>query len=400
MAKNDLRIVADENIPAVTDAFSALGSVITRPGRAIQRADVADADVLLVRSVTRVTRPLLADTPVRFVGSATIGTDHIDRDFLEAAGVAFAHAPGSNADSVADYVLAALLTLATRRGVDLRTRTVGVVGYGNIGRRVTQRLEALGLRVLVNDPPLRANQATDRPLHPLTHLLETADVLTLHVPLTREGPHPTQHLIDAAALRRMCDEAWLLNTSRGAVVDNAALGHALAHNAVRAAVLDVWEDEPTPDPALVEAVDLATPHIAGYALDGKLRGTQMLYDAVCRHLDRTPDWSMDEALPPAPDPLVPPDPHLPPTEALHALAQQAYSVTADDQRLRPLVNQSPTKRGAFFSGLRREYPVRREMQCYRVDQRLLHPALQAAVTNGLLTGGLTDRDRSSDAQSR
>src|SRR5690606_16265400 len=226
-----LRVLADANVPFADEAFGRYGPVRRLPGRAITRTDAAEADVLVVRSVTPVGAALLAGTPVRFVGTATAGTDHVDEGWRREAGVAFASAPGSNAESVVEYVLAALLALAAERGEGLRGRTLGVVGAGQVGGRLIPRAEALGLRVLASDPPL-AEAAGARgaaaAFVPLSQILAEADVVTLHTPLTRPlAPHPTFHLVGAAELAAMRPGAWLVNAARGAVVDGAALRGAL-----------------------------------------------------------------------------------------------------------------------------------------------------------------------------
>jgi len=384
-----LRILADENIPCVDDAFGALGTIERRAGRAIGPADVQDVDVLLVRSVTPVTSSLLDGSAVRFVGSATIGTDHVDRDYLEEAGIAFAHAPASNADSVADYVIAALLTLARRRQVALQNRTVGIIGCGNIGGRLARRLPALGLAVLQNDPPLAEQAEAAGQPHDfvgLENVLREADIITCHVPLTTGGPHPTHHLIDAEVLGLVQSGAWLLNTSRGPVVDNDALLAAIEDGRMGAAALDVWEGEPSPDPELMRAVDVATPHIAGYAYDGKVRGTTMLYEALCDHLGIEPSWDPATVLRPDPPDALrcnPPDPRLPRTDWLHHLAAQAYDLTADDARMREILDRSPEDRGDYFSHLRATYPVRREFQRHTVRRTSVPDAYREAVEEGL-----------------
>lgn len=384
-----LHIVADANIPCVNAAFGKMGTIDRFQGRDIGPEQVEGADVLLVRSVTPVGPSLLDESPVRFVGSATIGTDHVNRQYLKEQGIAFAHAPGSNADSVADYAVGALLLLARRREERLEGQTVGVVGCGNVGSRVARRLEALGLSVLRNDPPLaRAAEADDRSHEyvSLDTVLGKSEIVTTHVPLTTDGPDPTHHLIDEAALDRLRSGAWLLNTARGPVVDNAALLRAIENGAVGAAVLDVWENEPAPDPALVEAADVATPHIAGYAYDGKVRGTTMLYTALCEHLDVEPEWDPASVLEPEdPDRLrcQPPDARLPRTDWLHHLAQQAYDLRADDERMRGILERPPSDQGPYFSHLRATYPTRREMQKHTVPRAAVPEDRRALVTEGL-----------------
>ncbi len=385
MPASPLRILADENIPMAREAFGGLGVVRLAPGRALTPEAVREADVLLVRSVTRVDAALVEGSALRFVGSATIGTDHVDGAALRARGIAFAHAPGSNAESVVEYVLAALLRLAAARGASLRGKTAGIVGCGAIGGRLAAQLPAFGLRVLKNDPPL-AERAGPQDFVTLEALLAAADVVTLHVPLTREGRHATHHFLDGAALRRMQPGAWLLNTARGAVVSNAALLAALAEGRPGAAVLDVWEGEPSPDPALLRRVDLATPHVAGYSYDGKVQGTVMLYRALAAHLGLPPAWDAEAAFAPGPDDrlaLDPPDPSLSETAWLDALVRQMYDLAADDARLRRLLTLPSGERAAFFNDLRKHYPRRRAFARHTLPRRAVPPACRAAVEYGL-----------------
>lgn len=379
-----MRILADENIPFACEAFGELGEVVLVAGRSLTPAQVRDADVLLVRSVTQVNAALLNGSSVRFIGSATIGTDHVDQPYLRKRGLAFAHAPGSNADSVAEYVLTALLWMAVRRGEALPLKTAGVVGCGNVGARVARRLEALGLRVLRCDPFLAHTAIADRWL-PLEALLAEADLLTLHVPLTHNGPHPTHHLIDEAALAQLQTGAWLVNTARGPVVDSAALRRA--RHRLGALVLDVWEREPTPDPALLRVADVATPHIAGYSYDGKIAGTRMLFDALTAHLGVPATWDATAALrltdaDRRPLPQHPAD--LPLTPALFHLAQACYDLPADDARMRSLLARPTAQHAAAFAGLRKHYPRRRSFSCYTLPfSATLPSSLLRAATEGL-----------------
>lgn len=382
-------ILADENIPRVEEAFGELGRVRRKPGREITSPDVQQADILLVRSVTPVDPELLDDTDLRFVGSATIGTDHVDRRYLDARDIPFAHAPGSNADSVADYVVVALLLLARQQGTGLHGRTVGIVGCGNIGGRLARRLEALGLTVLRNDPPrARAAEEAGRPHEflPLAPVLNEAEIVTLHVPLTAEGPNPTHRLADASFFEQVNEGAWVLNTSRGAVVDGEALYHARLHGPVAAAVLDVWENEPTPDSTLVDAVDVATPHIAGYAYDGKVRGTAMLYKALCEHLGIEPTWKGPAAIEASSKDELdcqPPDPRLSGVDWLYHLARQAYDLQADDAALRAVMDQETDARADAFARLRSDYRRRRELQQHHVPQFPVPSHHRRTVETGL-----------------
>lgn len=384
-----LNILADENIPFVAEAFSRFGAVQTCSGREIPSLDLRGVDVLLVRSVTPIGPTLLEGSSVRFVGSATIGTDHVDRDYLRKAGIHFAHAPGSNADSVADYVVVALLTLARRKNVSLAERTVGIVGCGNIGSRLARRLSALGLTVLRNDPP-RAERIErkggEHEFVGLDTIVSHADILSLHVPLTSQGPHPTHHLVDADVLDRLGAESWLLNTSRGAVVDGTALLKALQQGDIGAAVLDVWENEPSPDSALVRAVDIATPHIAGYALDGKVRGTSMLYEAFCDFMGVAPTWNPTAALSSAgPEEIrpSPPDPRLPSTDWLYHLACQGYNLSVDDTQMRAVFDETTSEKEREFTALRKRYRRRRELKQHTLLEAFVPPDYREAAEKGV-----------------
>lgn len=354
-----MRIVADENMPLVAEFFAG-HEVVRRPGRAIARADLERADALLVRSVTRVDRALLEGTPVRFVGSATIGTDHIDRAALAALGVQVAAAPGCNARAVGEYVVTALASLAAEQGWRPAERTLGVVGLGNTGRQTAALAAALGMRVLGCDPFLRQAAV---PLLSLDELLAHADILALHVPLTRDGPHPTFHLVTAGVLARLPPGAILINACRGEVVAGTDLLAALAARPDLSAVLDVWEGEPRPEPRLLARVRYGTPHVAGYSQEGRWRGTEMVYRAFCAFLGQAPVHSLATlAGPPPPAPLS--VPHGPPAVRLAGLLQQACPLARDDTALRRAVAAADP--GAAFDALRRDYPPRREFPAHRV----------------------------------
>ncbi len=358
-----MQIIADEQIPLVAEAFASLGTVTQVPHRALTAALLAQtqAEVLLVRSVTSVDARLLANTAVRFVGTATIGTDHLDTDYLQQQGIHYASAPGCNAEAVAEYVLSALCVLATRQGFELPARTVGIVGYGNTGRALAAKLAVLGVQVLRNDPPLAQRHPEAAGFCDLDTLLKQADIISLHVPLTRQGPHPTYHLFDAERLSAMRPGSMLINTSRGSVVDNGALLTQLQQHHLRAAVLDVWEGEPRPNPALLAAVTLGTPHIAGYSQLGKLRATAQLYQALGAFLEQPPQWH----LPPLPvQTLSFSDP-----PALEAVLGAAYDISADDRRLRAMLTLPEAERGAAFEQLRKSYPFRPEYSAFRVTAR-------------------------------
>lgn len=340
----------DENVPYAAEAFSTLGDVKLCAGRSLNRNDLQDTDVLVVRSVTKVNARLLAGTPVRFVASATIGFDHVDLDYLREQGIGFARAPGCNAVSAAEYVLAALCHWSWLWGKPLEGRSIGIIGHGNVGSRVRQLCGRMGMRCLVNDPLLREQGVEG--LHSLEAVL-ACDVITLHVPLTRGGGHPTFRLLDAARVAALPADCLLLNTARGGVVDEQALLARLQAHADLDVVLDTWENEPAINLALLQHTLLGTPHIAGYSLDGKARGTEMVYRACCRFLQTAPRWE---------SPLARVEPLRWDTEDPRRDILDAYDIRADDERLKALLPplNKGVDAGACFDRLRKTYPVRRE----------------------------------------
>lgn len=355
-----MRIVADENIPLLDAFFAPFGEIARLPGRAIDRSSLLAADVLLVRSVTAVTPSLLAGTPVRFVGTCTIGTDHLDLPGLAAAGIRVASAPGCNARGVVEYVLSCLLTLGERTGASWRDRTVGIVGVGEVGRRLAVTLEALGVQCLRCDPP-RADQG-EAGLVTLDQLIAQSDVVSCHVPLTRSGEHPTFHLFDQARLQTLRPGTWLINSSRGPVIDNQALATVLAQRPDLQVALDVWEQEPEVDPVLARICALATPHIAGYSLDGKLRGSEQIYTALCDFLGQAASVSLEQLAPTAGSASLRVCPGTPADWLLARALRWVYDVRDDDARMRHMLVSaaSATQRRAGFDALRKDYPLRRE----------------------------------------
>jgi erythronate-4-phosphate dehydrogenase len=372
-----MKIIVDENMPFGREAFGQLGDVITMPGRKITREAVRHAEALAIRSVTKVNAELLEGTAVRFVGTATIGVDHVDRVYLERRGIGFASAPGSNANSVAEYVMTALLVLGHRKGFRLEGATLGVVGVGNVGSRVARKAEALGMRVLRNDPPL-ARATGDPRFAPIERVLDESDVITFHVPLTRSGEDATFHMIDEGLLARMRPGAILFNTSRGAVAKDGALLRAASIGRLGGLVLDVFEREPNIDAQLVEAADLATPHIAGYSYDGKVNGTEMIYRAACAFFNQTVSWEPRGLLP------VPPFPRLDvglgaDEDLLCEIVVTVYDIESDALALREITSLPEAERGAYFDQLRKTYPIRQEFPNTVIDAPFASEQLRAKI---------------------
>jgi erythronate-4-phosphate dehydrogenase len=356
-----MKIVADQNIPFVQECFSSIGQVEAVAGRKITPKVVADVDVLLVRSVTQVGKDLLADSKVRFVATATIGYDHVDVGFLRQKNIGFASAPGSNANSAAEYVIAALLEIGQKHKISLAGKSLGVVGVGNVGSRVAKKCAVLGMKVILNDPPLQ-RQSGDPKYRPIEELVD-CDFITLHTPLTFEGIDRTFHLADERFFKSLKTGTVFANAARGAVVDTVALKAAIGAGRLRAVVLDVWENEPNVDVELLEMVDIATPHIAGYSLDGKIAGMIMIYKAACEYFGLQPNYDLEDFLPePALGDLRINPQGRAEEEVLHNVVQKIYSISDDDRRLRQIGARAPGERGEFFDSLRRNYPVRREFQ--------------------------------------
>ena len=347
-----LQIVADENMPNLHAHFARWGEITALPGRSIGAAQLRDCDILLVRSVTRVDEALLAGSRVQFVGSATIGTDHVDRDYLAHADIAFAHAPGCNADSVVQYDLAVLAELRPQ----WRAATVGVLAGGNVGGRVATLLQQLGVDVVVCDPLLEP-ESVPWPLVALPQLLQ-CDIILLHAPLTDSGPHPTHHLIGAEQLAALNPGTLLLNAGRGAVIDNRALLDYLASENPCEVVLDVWEQEPLVDAELLAELALGTMHIAGYSLEGRANGSAMVAAALAQHLHSEPAALLET---PARTPLT-----VAGAVDLNAVIGATYGVREDDRRLRQaLANCSDAaQRRQQFDQLRRHYPPRHQFSYY------------------------------------
>ncbi len=351
-----MRILADENIPML-EVFARHGQLRRVAGRSLDRAVLANAEVLLVRSVTQVDQALLAGSQVKFVGTCTIGTDHLDLQYLTQQGIGWASAPGCNARGVVDYVLGALLTLAERDGVDLSKRCYGVVGAGQVGQRLVQVLRGLGWQVLVCDPPRQQAEGGD--YVDLATVLERCDVVSLHTPLTQQGEHPTFHLLGAEQLQSLQQGSWLINASRGAVVDNQALKQLLTQRHDLRVALDVWEGEPQVDAELAQRCDIASAHIAGYSLDGKIRGTSQIYQAFCQHFALADSAAIE--FPSQSLLAMELAAHTPVEEALRVICRAVYDPRSDDAAFRLSLQGDALTRRAAFDQVRKNYPVRREI---------------------------------------
>ncbi len=353
-----MKIIADENIPFVKECFSSAGDCLAVSGRQITPEILKDADALLVRSITKVNKDLLDGTNVKFVGTATIGFEHINLDYLAGKNIGFASAPGSNANSVAEYLVSAFLNLADKYKFDIAQKSIGIVGVGNVGNRVEKKAQALGMKVVLNDPPLK-RQTGDEKYRPIEEIFD-CDIVTLHTPLSFEGIDKTYHLADKNFFKALKKDVIFFNTCRGGVHETTTLKNAVISGKIKASVLDVWEDEPNIDIELVEMVDFGTPHIAGYSYDGKVTGVIIIYDAFCRHFGIEPKFTAKDFLPkPEFEQIALSENEENP---LLAAVNMLYDIKKDDEKLRQIIKEPAEKRGTYFDSLRKNYHIRREFQ--------------------------------------
>lgn len=356
-----MKIVCAETVLLGHEAFSHAGKTVVVPDREITREHLHDADALVIRSKTKATEELLRGTPVKFVGTATAGTDHIDAAWLERHGIYWTAAPGCNANSVSEYLVAALLTLGDRHGFDLEGKTIGVIGCGNVGSRVVKKCHALGMDVLRNDPPLAA-VSSDPDFLPLEHVLAESDIITLHVPLVKHKPWPTERMADYLFFEQLKAGAVFINAARGSVCDYDALLDAKAGGAVSRMVLDVWSPEPAFRTDVLKMADIASPHIAGHSYEGKLNGTIACYNELCNFFETDRTWDVAASLPAAEVPHISIDcKGRNDEEVLLDIVRQVYDIETDDRLVREAGDSHcEIDRARNFDSLRKNYRIRRE----------------------------------------
>lgn len=354
-----LKIIADAGIPFLKGVLEPFGSIEYWPAAAITHETVKDADALLIRTRTSCNKQLLQDSRVNYIGTATIGFDHIDQEYCQGKGISWTNAAGCNADSVCQYVVISLLVLERDYKVSLKGKTIGIIGLGNVGSRVKKALELQGFKILVNDPP-KARAERNEEYVSLETLLTHSDIVSIHVPLIRDGLDKTFHLISGTELSKLRKGAILINTSRGEVVNNLALLQALKNGDISNPILDVWENEPLPNTELINLSAISTPHIAGYSIDGKAKATAILVQNLSRHFN----LSLLEWKPEIPQNLTPSiiriegKEKLPEQTAKEAL-MQTYDILSDDNSLRANPNN--------FEQLRINYPLRRDVSAHTVQ---------------------------------
>ncbi|HOI29500.1 MAG TPA: 4-phosphoerythronate dehydrogenase [Melioribacteraceae bacterium] len=371
-----MNILADENIPQVKEAFSNFGEVRLSHGRHITGEMLRDTDVLIVRSITDVNRNLLDGSNIKFVGTATIGTDHIDKEYLRSRVIYFADAAGCNSYSVAEYVIRAVAKIFTEEKKSFVGKTFGIVGYGNIGTKVAVFARALGFETVINDPPLERKLGKEN-FRSLSDALQ-CDVVTFHVPLNKSGIDKTVHLLNEKNIAEIKSGALLINTSRGPVIKNSVLKKRLLENRNIRTVLDVWENEPVIDTELLGLVDIASAHIAGYSLEGKLNGTLFIYNKFCGFMNCKPEWKPD--YPQIEEPEIAPDKIDGLEELIDEITGKVYDISLDTELIKKIIAINPEERGRQFDQLRKTYRIRREFNNYSVKSKDLNNTMANVLT--------------------
>lgn len=354
-----MKIVADDKIPFLRGVLEPYADIVYLPGGSIRSDDLADADALLIRTRTKCTESLLNGTSIKFIGTATIGFDHIDIAWCSRNNFAWTNAPGCNSSSVQQYITAVLLKLEHHHQFFLKGKKLGIIGAGNVGSKVEKAAKALGMVVLVNDPP-RARKEGISGFVELETLLQKSDIISLHVPLNIVGTDQTYHLFNDEILGRVRNGAWFINSSRGEVAETAALRRALSSGKLAGAILDVWENEPDIDQELMTSAHISTPHIAGYSTDGKANGTAMIVNSLCKHFGLPLHNWYPHDIPEPDSPLITikcsgkSD-----SDILREAVVHTYDISEDDSNLR----RSPSD----FEKQRGDYRLRREFYAYTVE---------------------------------
>lgn len=357
-----MKLVVDENIPQGKEAFGQFGEIVLSGGRNITNEMVKEADVLIVRSITQVNEQLLKNSNVKFVGTATIGTDHVDKIYLEKSGIQFADAAGCNAFSVAEYVLYAINQFLSINNKKYEELSIGIIGYGNVGSKVAKFAEALGMKVIINDPPLE-RLTQDKNFRSLDEAL-AADIITFHVPLNKTGIDKTVHLLNEDNINKIKSGAMLINSSRGPVVKNETLLNRLKDKNDLFSVLDVWEGEPKLNNELLGRVNIGTPHIAGYSYEGKINGTTIIYNKLCEYLKKETNWA-------------PQYPQISVNEfefdtsnnfeiEFDKLTKKIYDINSDSDKLKKSLFLEAEQQPKYFDELRKKYHIRREFNNYSI----------------------------------
>jgi erythronate-4-phosphate dehydrogenase len=354
-----MKIIADQKIPFLQGVLEPFAEVVYLPGNKISRNELMGADALLIRTRTKCTESLLKSTGVRFIGTATIGFDHIDAQYCERQKITWTNAPGCNSSSVQQYMAAALLKMASEFRINLKEKTIGIVGVGNVGSKVEKFARAIGMNVLLNDPP-RARREGGKNFTDLSTILFESDIITLHVPLNVVGEDSTYHLFDSKSFKKMKRGTWFINTSRGEVVETTALKKTLDSGKHGGVILDVWENEPDIDLVLMGKAFLATPHIAGYSTDGKANGTSMVVNSLCKYFNLPlKNWYPDNVPEPQEKKFSIYCNGKSEQKIISEAVTHTYNIDEDNIRLRVSPSDFEKQRG--------DYRIRREFSAYKVE---------------------------------
>ncbi len=375
---SQLKIIADEKIAYLKEFFYEIAILDTIPSSEIKNERIKNYDVLFVRTITKVNEKLLEGTKIRIIGSMTSGIDHIDRKYLRKNGIKLIYAPGSNARSVAEYVIASLVTFARKNGIKIQDKTIGIIGVGNVGTRVAQMCSALGMKVLLNDPP-KYNRTKDQSYISLKRLSD-ADIITLHVPLTFSGRYKTFHMVDEEFLLKLRPKTIFINTSRGAVVDEKAI--MKFYERLGGLILDVWENEPDINIELLKLAELATPHIAGYSLDGKFNASYMVYKRLCKYLGIEKKIEKDSIIPKLEKKINLSVGRGDLITILYQIITEVYNPMTDHKNLLEIISMQASERIRYFESLRANYPERREFDNYTVVAKNI-PSATAKILSAL-----------------
>lgn len=354
-----IKIIADDKIPFLRGALDSFADMVYLPGKDITTDVVKNADALLIRTRTKCTESLLKGSTVSFIGSATIGYDHIDTQYCDTNRIIWTNAPGCNSFSVAQYIVTAFLKISSEFRFDLKDKTIGIIGVGNVGSKVEKAARALGMNVLLNDPP-RARKEGDEIFHSLSTILYQSDIITAHVPLNIVGEDCTFHFLNEKNLKKMNKGAWFLNSSRGEIAKTSSLKAVIKSGRLAGIVLDVWENEPDIDMELLEKAYIATPHIAGYSSDGKANGTAFIVNALCEYFKLpVKSWYPSNVPPPLFPEILIDGKGKSDEEIIREAVFHSYDISEDDTKLR----FAP----ADFEKQRGDYPLRREFPSYTIN---------------------------------
>ena len=354
-----IKIIADDKIPFLHGVLEPYADIIYLPGHMINRDSVLDADALLIRTRTKCNATLLEGTAVKFIATATIGYDHINTEYCKSKNITWVNVPGCNSASVQQYITSVLVTLAFNNEYNLSEKTLGIIGVGNVGSKVQEAAAILGMKVKLNDPP-RSRSEGKSCFVSLDEILETCDIITIHVPFIRTGPDKTLHLFDDELFKKMKNDSWLINTSRGEVVETDALKSALSSGKLSGAVLDVWENEPEIDLKLLSQAYISTPHIAGYSTDGKAKGTSQVVQALSAFF-KLP--LIDFYPPTLPEPSAPEIVIAGAGKSSFQIVYEAVLHTYPVMKDHIQMQRTPST----FEQQRGQYPVRREFPSYTVE---------------------------------